>query len=115
MFVFKRDVNKSSRHSSSWKDNSLLSKLAKVYFKPGYSVSVKGYRVPLIKIHFQQKTPNFTKMSQKQIALVDLELKEMLTKGAIRRTQPAQGEFLSNLFLVGKKDRGYRPVINLKM
>ena len=54
-------------------------------------------------------------MNKKQIALVNLELKEMLRKGAIMRTQPAQGEFLSNLFLVEKKDGGCRPVINLKM
>ena len=76
---------------------------------------VKGYKIPFIKIPFQRKIPNFTKMNKKQIALVDLELKEMLKKGAIMRTQPAQGEFLSILFLMGKKDRGYRPVINLKM
>ena len=76
---------------------------------------VKGYKIPFIKIPFQRKIPNFTKMNKKQIALVDLELKEMLRKGAIMRTQPTQGEFLSNLFLMGKKDEGYRPVINLKM
>ena len=75
---------------------------------------VNGYRT-FIKMPFQQKIPNFTKMNKKQIALVDLELKEMLRKGAIKRAQPAQGEFLSNLFLVRKKDGGYRPVINLKM
>ena len=39
----------------------------------------------------------------------------MLTKGTIVRSQPAQGEFLSNLFFMGKKDGGYCPVINLKM
>ena len=76
---------------------------------------VKGYKIPFIKIPFQRKIPNFTKMNKKQIALVDLELKEMLKKGAIMRTQLAQGEFLSSLFLVGKKDGGYCPVINLKM
>ena len=114
--VFNRDVKKSSRCSSSWKDKSLLSKLAKVDFKPGDILSVvKGYRIPFIKIYFQQKIPNFTRMNKKQIALVNLELKEMLRKGAVKRTQPAQREFLSNLFLVGKKDRGFRPVINLKM
>ena len=42
-----------------------------------------------------------------------MELKER--KGLIKKTQPAQGEFLSNLFLVRKKDGGYHPVINLKM
>ena len=76
---------------------------------------VKSYRIPFIKIPFQRKIPNFTKMNKKLITLVDLELKEMLRKGPIMRIQLAQGEFLSNLFLVGKKDGGYRPVINLKM
>ena len=46
---------------------------------------------------------------------MDLELKNMLRKGAVKRTQPAQGEFFSNLFLMGTKDVGYRPVISLKM
>ena len=44
-------------------------------------------------------------MNQEQIALVDLELKEMLKKGAIKRTQPIQGVFMSNLFLEGKKTK----------
>ena len=76
---------------------------------------VKSYRISFIKIPFQQKTLNFPKMKKKQIALVDLELKEMLRKGAIMRIQLAQSEFLSNLFLVGKNNGSYRPVINLKM
>ena len=76
---------------------------------------VKGYKIPFIKMPFQRKSPNFTKINKKQIDLVDLELRRMLTKGAIVRSQPAQGEFLSNLFFMGKKDGGYFPVINLKM
>ena len=76
---------------------------------------VKGYWIPFIKIPFQQEIPNFRTMNKKQIALVDLKLEEILRKGAITRTQPAQRKFLSNLFLVGEKDGGYRPVINLKM
>ena len=53
-------------------------------------------------------------MNQKQIALADLKLKAMLMKGSIMRIQPAKAEFLSNLFLVGKKDGGYHSVINWK-
>ena len=44
-----------------------------------------------------------------------LELKEILKKKTIKRTQPPQREFLSKLFLVGKKGGAYYPVINLKM
>ena len=63
MLVFKRDLNKSSRHSSSWKDKSVLSKLAKVDFKPGYSVSGKW----LQNIHqdtFSTKNSKFYKNEQ---------------------------------------------------
>ena len=48
-------------------------------------------------------------MSKKQIALVDLKLKEILRKREIKRTQPFQGEFLRNLFLVGNKSRKLLP------
>ena len=103
--VFKRDVNKSSRGSSSWKDKSLLTKLTKVDFKPGYSVSGKGLQNTIHQDTFSTKNSTFNKNEQEANCL----------KGAIMRTQPAQREFLSNLFLVGKKDEGYCPVINLKM
>ena len=77
--------------------------------------AVKGYTIPLIKIPFQQKIPNFTRMNKKQIALVDLKFKEMLRKETTKITQPVKGEFLSNFFLVGKKDEGFFPAINPKM
>ena len=38
----------------------------------------------------------------------------MLQKGAIVKVEPIQGQFLSPLFLVPKKDQTQRPVINLK-
>ena len=38
----------------------------------------------------------------------------MLRKAAIQQVKTEPGEFLSNLFLVNKKDGGHRPVINLK-
>ena len=69
------------------------------------TLNQKGYSLPFIKIPFQQKLPNVTRMNQEQIALVDLELKEMLKKGAIKRTQPIQGVFMSNLLLEGKKTK----------
>ena len=38
----------------------------------------------------------------------------MLGKGIIQQVKPEPGEFLSNLFLVSKKDGGHLLVINLK-
>ena len=53
-------------------------------------------------------------MSKEQFLLVEQEVLEMLEKGAIQKVIPTQGKFLSNLFLIEKKDTGNRPVINLK-
>ena len=50
----------------------------------------------------------------KQRDLVEEEVQVMLLKGAIQETNSSEGEFLSNIFLVPKKDGGQRPVINLK-
>ena len=62
--VFKRDVNKSSRGSSSWKDKSLLTKLTKVDFKPGYSVSRKGLQNTIHQDTFSTKNSKFYEAEQ---------------------------------------------------
>ena len=53
-------------------------------------------------------------MSKEQFSLAEQEVLEILQKGAIQKVVPTQGQFLSHLFLVEKKDGGNRPVINLK-
>ena len=39
----------------------------------------------------------------------------MLHKGAIKEVEYTQGQYLSSIFLVPKKDSGQRPVRNLRM
>ena len=46
--------------------------------------------------------------------MIELEIAEMLQKGAIQVVSPLKGEFISTVFLVKKKDGGNRPEINLK-
>ena len=72
---------------------------------------VKGYQRPFTNLPVQEKPQ---KMSDKQSLLVDQEISELLEKGAIQEAETAQEEFLSNIFLVGKKNGGDCPVINLK-
>ena len=44
--VFKRDVEKSSRYSSSWKDKLLLNRLTKVDFIRNNLSVLKGHTIP---------------------------------------------------------------------
>ena len=59
--VFKRDVNRSSGHSSSWKYKSLLNNLAKADFKPGHSVSGKGLQNTILQDTFSTENSKFYK------------------------------------------------------
>ena len=75
---------------------------------------VEGYQIPFLSIPQQVKPPAAIKFSEKDKSLIDLEIQGMLEKGAIPIVKELHGQFLSPLFLVEKKDAGYRPVVNLK-
>ena len=51
--------------------------------------------------------------SAEKTALIDEEIASMISKNAIEEIPPSPS-FLSNLFIVPKKDGGNRPIINLK-
>ena len=59
-------------------------------------------------------SPKPQQWNKDQKELIESEVKEMLEKGAISKASHQEGEFLSQLFLVGEKDEGNRSVINLK-
>ena len=64
---------------------------------------VKRYEIPFESLLFQEKTLNFTKIPKEQFSLVEQEVLEISEKGTIQKVVPAQGQFLSNLFLVEKR------------
>ena len=55
---------------------------------------------------FQEKVPHHPKMSAQESSLMTKEVESMLKKEVIQKTSVKKGQFLNNLFLVGKKDRG---------
>ena len=46
--------------------------------------------------------------------MISREIGKLLSKGTVVETTPSQGSFVSQIFLVEKKEGGQRPVINLK-
>lgn len=65
---------------------------------------------------FQESVPLPHSFSPEEASLVEMEVQEMLQKGAVHKVPPEQSHkgFISNLFLVPKKGVGQRPVINLR-
>ena len=59
-------------------------------------------------------TPPELKFPTNQTELITAEVYELLGKGAVSLVQGNAGGFISQIFIVPKKDRGYRPVINLR-
>ena len=53
-------------------------------------------------------------MSLEKKEIIDKEIVDMLAKGAIRRVKTLSPGYHSNIFVVPKKDGGFRPIINLK-
>ena len=77
---------------------------------------VEGYCLPFVRRPplSLPKPSSFTVLSNADhIAVVDEEVGEMLRKKAIEEVPSSPG-FMSRLFLVTKKDGGWRPIINLK-
>ena len=76
--------------------------------------TVEGYKIEFSSKPFQINLPNMPQWSNDQMELISKEVDTLLLKGAIIPVQPCDGQFLSNLFLVQKKNLEWRPVINLR-
>ena len=68
---------------------------------------VQGFKIPFSQTPFQFGPPQLARVNQEERLQINSEIKEMLRKGAIQQVKSEPGEFLSNLFLVNKKDGGH--------
>ena len=76
---------------------------------------VRGYQIPFTnKIPFQSVTPRDLIMNQKHTEVMEEEVRNMIEKGEVKLVQPCIDQYLSNVFIVNKKEGEFRPVINLK-
>jgi len=93
------------------------------YFLPNWEVltqdqwvlqTVAGYHLELTQTPTQVRVPHQIRCSPESKSQKTSEVQELLSKGAVVETQVSPRNFVSQIFLVEKKDGGQRPVINLK-
>ena len=75
---------------------------------------VVGYKLELTAPPVQHKVKAPLRFSLTESKKIEAEISELFQKGALTNVTPDSDQFVSNLFLVSKRDGGSRPVINLK-
>ena len=78
--------------------------------------TIQGYKIEFVDSPTQARCPRGGMSSPTKQMLLWEEVEKMLSKGAIVEipTETVAPRFYSSLFLVPKKDKGRRPVINLR-
>lgn len=87
--------------------------MAKIISDPWILSTISGYKIEFDKSPFQYKIPLPIKFHQKQSESIDQEVLEILDKRAISESEFETNQFISNIFIVEKKNGKFRPVINL--
>ena len=76
--------------------------------------AVSGYHLEFETTPHQVNLPKFPKFTKRETALIESEIRKLISKGAVTEVSPCNDEFISTVFLVPKKTGDFRPVINLK-
>ena len=75
---------------------------------------VRGWRIPFLRKPHQSRIPNEIPLNALETAAVDIEIENMLQKGAICKSKMEENQYISGIFVRPKKDGRFRPIINLK-
>ena len=70
--------------------------------------------MPLLELPTQSTPPSELSFPSDQTELITAEVQELQFNHAISLVQDTTGDFISQIFIVPKKDGGYHPVINLR-
>ncbi|KAM4690570.1 uncharacterized protein WCC33_017974 [Rhinophrynus dorsalis] len=81
---------------------------------PFFPRTVRGFRIEFAIPPHQRRPPPPLHFSAADAVLVDSEISTLWQKGAVAPASGSNEGFISNIFLVRKKDSGFRPVINLR-
>ena len=81
---------------------------------PAILETIRGYKLEFTSPPVQSRVRKPLQFSCSETEKIDLEISALLDKEALHVVKPVSDQFISNLFLVPKRDGKFRPVINLK-
>ena len=93
---------------------SFCSKLAPYFKRPRRFGGRCGLQTRVHNNSIPNRPAPVLHFSKSDSAKIDTEIQSLQQKGALKQVQPEADQFLSNLFLVPKRDGTSRPVVNLK-
>jgi uncharacterized protein YqgQ len=77
--------------------------------------AVRGFHINFPEVPTQERPARELKYSQAEREFMKKEIQELLNKGVIQQVEHVEGEYISNVFLREKKDKGkFRMILNLK-
>lgn len=75
---------------------------------------VNGYKIQFTEIPYQAITPKEKTFSPEEMEKMQIQINELIIKGAIKECEECEGQFVSSFFLVPKPDGSDRFIVNLK-
>ena len=81
---------------------------------PAILETIRGYKLEFTSPAVQSRVRQPLQFSCSETEKIDPEISALLDKEALHVVKPVSDQFISNLFLVPKRDGKSRPVINLK-
>jgi hypothetical protein len=75
----------------------------------------KGFKIEFMSTPIQSKAIGQLRYKADEIAFLRKEIELLIEKGVLKKVEHVEGEYISNVFLREKKDKGkYRMILNLK-
>lgn len=86
----------------------------KISSNPWILSTISGYKIQFDETAFQYKIPLPIKFNQKQTEIIDQEVLKLLNKRAISKSKFETYQFISNIFIVEKKNGKFRPEFKME-
>ena len=76
--------------------------------------AIQGYKIPLYRRPRQWRMRVTRVKCPSDAHHMEMAIKDLLSKGAVRKVKPRDDQFTSTVFLIQKENGDYRPIINLR-